>query len=293
RPGRGVRARTARTARASAGRRRAGGRRRRAAHRRRDRGRPRRPGRAAAPGGVPMTYPAGPGTATRTQTQTQTAPRGSRGDGRDPGGQVGDSPVRPDGRQKVTGEFAYSSDLWLDGMLWGATLRSPHPRALITHLDISAALVPPDGVPGPKPWGFEQKAQPVLAIDQIRYQGEPVALVAADHPETARRAVARIRTGDRELPPLTDARAARAADAPPLHEGGNLVRRVRIRTGDADPHADVVVSGEYQVGMQDQAFLGPESGLAVPAEDGGIDLFVATQWLHVDRGQVAASLALP
>jgi xanthine dehydrogenase D subunit len=237
-----------------------------------------------------MTYLAGRGT--------QTAPLGSRADAK---GQVGDSPVRPDGRQKVTGEFAYSSDLWLDGMLWGATLRSPHPRALITYLDISAALALPgvaavlthDDVPGLKTYGLEHKDQPVLAIDQIRYQGEPVALVAADHPETARRAVARIRTGYRELPPLTDARAALAPDAPPLHEGGNLVRRVRIRTGDADPHADVVVSGEYQVGMQDQAFLGPESGLAVPAEDGGIDLFVATQWLHADRGQVAASLALP
>ena len=214
---------------------------------------------------------------------------------------MGDSPVRPDGRQKVTGEFAYSSDLWLDGMLWGATLRSPHPRALITHLDISAALALPgvaavlthDDVPGLKTYGLEHKDQPVLAIDQIRYQGEPVALVAADHPETARRAVARIRAEYCELPALTDARAALAPDAPPLHEGGNLVRLVRIRTGDADPHADVVVSGEYQVGMQDQAFLGPESGLAVPAEDGGIDLFVATQWLHVDRGQVAASLALP
>jgi len=45
--------------------------------------------------------------------------------------------------------------------------------------------------------------------------------------------------------------------------------------------------------MQDQAFLGPESGLAVPAEDGGVDLFVSTQWLHVDRDQVAASLDLP
>ena len=45
--------------------------------------------------------------------------------------------------------------------------------------------------------------------------------------------------------------------------------------------------------MQDQAFLGPESGLAVPAEDGGVDLFISTQWLHVDRDQVAASLDLP
>ena len=48
----------------------------------------------------------------------------------------------------------------------------------------------------------------------------------------------------------------------------------------------VVVVGDYEAGMQDQAFLGPESGLAVPAEDGGVDLFVATQWLHVDQQQI-------
>jgi xanthine dehydrogenase D subunit len=217
-----------------------------------------------------------------------------------PGG-VGESPPRPDGRQKVTGEFAYSSDLWLDGMLWGATLRSPHPRARITGLDISGALALPGvaavlthaDVPGRKTYGLEHIDQPVLAMDQVRYQGEPVALVAADHPETARRAIGRIVAGYQVLAPLTDARAALAPDAPPLHEGGNLVRHVRIRKGIPDAGADVVVTGEYQVGMQDQAFLGPESGLAVPAEDGGVELFVATQWLHVDRGQVAASLALP
>ena len=66
-----------------------------------------------------------PGSVTTTRAE-----RGLRGG-------VGDSPARPDGRQKVTGEFAYSSDLWLDGMLWGATLRSPHPRARLTGLDIS------------------------------------------------------------------------------------------------------------------------------------------------------------
>jgi xanthine dehydrogenase D subunit len=214
---------------------------------------------------------------------------------------IGGSPARPDGRQKVTGEFAYSSDLWLDGMLWGATLRSPHPRALVTGLDIGAALAVPGvaavlthaDVPGHQTCGLEHQDQPVLASGQVRYAGEPVALVAADHPETARRAVARIAADYQVLAPLTDARAALAADAPALHEGGNLVRHVRIRKGHPDTQADVVVRGEYQVGMQDQAFLGPESGLAVPAEDGGVDLFVATQWLHVDRGQVAASLGLP
>ena len=234
-----------------------------------------------------MSTAAGPATSTRTGSGLR--------------GRVGDSAARPDGRQKVTGEFAYSSDLWLDGMLWGATLRSPHPRARLTGLDITGALALPgvtavlthDDVPGSKTYGLEHKDQPVLACGQVRYQGEPVALVAADHPETARRAVARIAACYEVLPPVTDARAALAPGAPALHEGGNLVRHVRIRKGHPDTPADVVVRGEYQVGMQDQAFLGPESGLAVPAEDGGVDLFVATQWLHVDRSQIAASLGLP
>ena len=234
-----------------------------------------------------MTTAPGPVTTTRAE-------RGL------PGG-VGDSPARPDGRQKVTGEFAYSSDLWLDGMLWGATVRSPHPRARLIRLDISGALTVPgvaavlthEDVPGARTYGLEHKDQPVLAWDQVRYQGEPVALVAADHPETARRAAARIGADYEVLPPVTGARAALDPDAPALHEGGNLVRHVRIRKGHPDTPADVVVHGEYQVGMQDQAFLGPESGLAVPAADGGVDLFVATQWLHVDRDQIAASLGLP
>ena len=91
---------------------------------------------------------------------------------------------------------------------------------------------------------------------------------------------------------MTDARRALLPDAPRLHPGGNLVRHVKIRTGDPNPTAEIVVSGDYEVGMQDQAFLGPESGLAVPDGTGGVDLYVATQWLHVDQRQVCAALGL-
>ena len=221
----------------------------------------------------------------------------------DPGllGGVGDSPVRPDGILKVRGEFSYSSDLWAEDMLWGATLRSPHPYARIRKIDIGPALALPGGyavlthadVPGTNRYGLETPDQPVLAEDVVRYAGEPVAIVAADHPETARRAAARIVVDYDVLDPVTDAEAALAAAAPRLHPGGNLVRHVRIRHGDSAAAAEVVVTGEYRVGMQDQAFLGPESGLAVPAEDGGIELYVATQWLHADRDQVARALGLP
>jgi CO/xanthine dehydrogenase Mo-binding subunit len=220
---------------------------------------------------------------------------------REAAGGIGTSPVRADGVPKVRGEFEYSSDMGAEGMLWGATLRSPHPRARIRALDTAAAAALPGvhavlthaDVPGRKTYGLELADQPVLAWDDVRFKGEPIAIVAADHPESARRAAAAIEVDFEVLAPVTDAELAIGADAPPLHPGGNELRRVVIRRGDPGAAAAVVVSGSYEVGMQDQAFLGPESGLAVPDGAGGVDLHIATQWLHVDRDQVAASLALP
>ena len=98
---------------------------------------------------------------------------------------IGVSVRRPDGIPKVKGEFAYSSDLWADGMLWGATLRSPHPRARIRSIELGAALAVPGvhavlthhDVPGRKVYGLEIHDQPVLAFDEVRYQGEAVAIV--------------------------------------------------------------------------------------------------------------------
>ncbi|MEO8556833.1 MAG: xanthine dehydrogenase subunit D [Actinomycetota bacterium] len=235
------------------------------------------------------------------------------------GGRVGDSPQRPDGDLKVRGEFAYSSDLRMDGMIWGVTLRSPHPYARIRSIDIGPALATPgvhavlthQDVPGEKLYGLEVQDQPVLAIDVVRYQGEAVALVAADHPEIARQAAKKIRVDYEVYEPVTDPIEALghpgwnlvhstttqvselSRERAHLHPGGNLLRHLKIRKGDPQPVADVVVVGEYEVGMQDQAFLGPESGLAVPTEDGGVELFVATQWLHVDQQQICGALALP
>src|SRR5919197_265726 len=236
----------------------------------------------------PMSFP------TRTPQEQTNAITGG----------VGSSPRRPDGALKVTGEFAYSSDLWHEDMLWGATLRSPHPRARISDVDITEALrmtgvyavLTHEDVPGRKFYGLEIVDQPVLAIDEVRYQGEAVAIVAADHPETARRAAARITVEYEVLPPVTDARCAIFdPDSPTVHDDRpNWLRRQPVRRGAPDnATADVVVTGEYEVGMQDQAFLGPESGLAVPDGEGGVDLYIATQWLHVDRDQVAESLDLP
>jgi CO/xanthine dehydrogenase Mo-binding subunit len=226
-------------------------------------------------------------------------------------GRIGEIAPREDGIPKVTGEFAYSSDLQAAGMLWGHTLRSPHAHARIVGIDVSAALTMPgvhavlthDDVPGEKRYGLEFADQPVLAFERVRYFGEPVALVAAEHPEQARRAAERIRVEYEPLEPIVDPEGATEReslhpDRPTMGHGyrddprPNVVRSLVIRHGDPDAQGDVSVSGVYEVGIQDQAFLGPESGLAVPDGDGGVDIYVATQWLHVDRDQVAPCLAL-
>jgi CO/xanthine dehydrogenase Mo-binding subunit len=218
---------------------------------------------------------------------------------------------RHDAVPKVTGEFVYSSDLHEAGMLWGHTVRSPHAHARIREIDVSAALALPgvhavlthEEVPGQKTYGLEFQDQPVLAIDRVRYYGEPVAVVAAEEPEQARRAAAAVRVEYEPLEPVVD--PERATEQEPLHPDRptmghgyrddprpNVVRSLVIERGDPDAEGDVVVSGTYEVGQQDQAFLGPESGLAIPDGEGGVDIHVATQWLHVDRDQVAPCLGL-
>jgi xanthine dehydrogenase D subunit len=213
---------------------------------------------------------------------------------------LGESVLRPDAPAKTRGQFAFSSDLWMEGMVWGATLRSPHPHARIRSMDTAPALaikgvhavITNDDLWGSRTYGLEHHDQPVFADGVVRFHGEPVAAVAADHPETARRAVAAIAVDYEVLDPVVDPEAAMVAPEP-IHPAGNLFRHIRVRFGDPEARGEVVVEGDYEVGMQDQAFLGPESGLAVPSEDGGVELYVATQWLHVDRDQIAACLNLP
>lgn len=215
---------------------------------------------------------------------------------------IGRSVPRADGDLKTRGRFAFSSDLWADGMLWGATVRSPHPHARILGIDTTQAAAM-DGVlavltaadvPGVNAFGLIVSDQPVLAADVVRYEGEPVVVVAATTPEQARRAAAAVTVSYEPLPTLHRVADVLREGAHRLHPGGNVVRAVRIRRGGAAAFsADVVVRGEYELGMQDQAPLGTESGLAIPLPDGGVELFANTQWIHADRNQLASILALP
>ena len=260
---------------------------------------------AAAPATAGSSTPSTPRCVVRRRAAVVTGRRRRRPTPAAAGGRVpaalGDSPPRPDGTPKVRGEFAFASDLRRRGDALGphaalAASPRPHPSPSTSPRRSPSPACSPCSRPRTSP-GDHLRArahadQPVFADDVVRYVGEPVAVVAADHPEIA----APGHRGDRRRPTsrcpvLSDGgpRRGRRPDPP----DGNVVRHVPIRHGDPTAEGDVVVEGTYEVGMQDQAFLGPEAGLAVPDGDGGVDLCVATQWLHHDRDQVAACLGLP
>ncbi len=216
-------------------------------------------------------------------------------------GRLGDSALRPDGVAKVQGTFQFSGDVSADGFLWGATLRSPHPYARIVRIDLSGAwrvagvesVITAADVPGKATYGLISQDQPVFASEYVRFVGEPVAAVAADHPDVCRRALEAIVVEYEVLEPLVEPSLAVDGSFPPIHPDGNVIRHQRIVRGDQSIEGPIVVEGTYELGMQDQAFLGLEAALAVPDPGGaGVELHIATQWLHEDRKQIAACLGL-
>ncbi|MGW7519274.1 xanthine dehydrogenase family protein molybdopterin-binding subunit [Streptomyces sp. NPDC054796] len=203
-----------------------------------------------------------------------------------------------DAPAKTEGTFPYAADLWAEGLLWAAILRAPHPHARITSLDVSAAESMPGvravvthlDVPGDASHGRRVADQPAFARDMVRYYGEPIAAVAADHPDAARLAAAAIAVEYEVLEAVTD--PEKSFESEPLHPDGNLIRHIPLRYGDPDITGEIVVEGLYRIGRQDPAPIGAEAGLAVPRPDGGVEIYTASTDPHTDRNLAAACFGL-
>ncbi|MEU2212544.1 molybdopterin cofactor-binding domain-containing protein [Streptomyces hygroscopicus] len=203
-----------------------------------------------------------------------------------------------DSAAKASGTFPYAADLWAEGLLWAAVLRSPHPHARIVSIDTAQAAEMPGvravvthaDVPGDASHGRRVADRPVFAKDLVRHHGEPIAAVAADHPDTARLAAAAIAVEYEVLEPVTDPEQAFSAE--PLHPDGNLVRHIPLSFGDPEVVGEVIVEGLYRIGRQDPAPIGAEAGLAVPRPDGGVEIYTASTDPHADRDLAAACFGL-
>ncbi|SDY88153.1 purine hydroxylase alpha subunit apoprotein [Proteiniborus ethanoligenes] len=217
---------------------------------------------------------------------------------------VGKSVIRVDGLSKVTGKAVYPQDIYIEGMLYGKTLRSTKPHAYF-KLDISEALgidgvvqiLTAKDVPGVNSHGVLFKDHEVLCNKKVRRIGDPIAFVVANTEKIAEKALKAIKVEYEELEAVFDPSEGMKETAPQIHEGNsNIVYHYKLRKGnmeEAFKKCDVIVENEYFVPMVDHVFLQPEAGVAYMEEDGTIVVAVATQYPHFDQLEVAEAMGVP
>jgi CO/xanthine dehydrogenase Mo-binding subunit len=145
--------------------------------------------------------------------------------------------------------------------------------------------------------------EPLLAKDELRYKGQPIALVAAESEDAAQTAVESIRLDLEEQEPLLDIRRAFDPDAPVIHQWGNWyphfeggLDRRQIRKGDIDwafEHADTIVQGVYRPAAIEHVPVETQVCLVVPEASGRLTIYSCTQALYFSMGVVAAHLQVP
>lgn len=171
---------------------------------------------------------------------------------------VGKPVPRVDAAEKVTGRAVYCVDVDLPGMLYGATLRSPLAHAKIINIDTTEAKKCPAvkavvaGKDFPFTFGPMIQDQPFLAIDRVRYAGEPVAAVAAETEAAAQEAIEKIRVQYEELPAVFDPREAMADGAPLVHE--NLENYPRSSRYEIVPGTNICTIRTYSLGDAEKGF---------------------------------------
>ena len=216
---------------------------------------------------------------------------------------IGQVVARPDGVEKVDGSAKFADDYSFPGMLYGATLRAGTPHAILLKLDISAAnmaegvagILTAEDIPGEVNHGLVVKDWPALVGigEKVRYVGDAVALVVADMPESAQHALDLIEAEYEDLPVVSDPVQAREADAPEIHENGNLLKHIKVRKGDLEvgfEEADIILEDTYHTAITEHAFLEPECAIARLTDEDRIEVYVGSQIPYADRSQIARCL---
>ena len=235
--------------------------------------------------------------------------------------QVGRSMQRLDGREKLRGEAEFVGDMSVPGMLFGKVLRSPVPHARIVSIDASRAEAMPgvacvltgrDLADIDPYWGHAIRDRPIVAIDRVRFHGEPVAAVAADDEATAARALLEIDVTYEELRVAGTIEQAIAPEAPIVNDGplrpglfhglgelpprdGNVCYRYRIERGEVEAafaHADIVVEGDYEFPAVYQYAMETHTVIA-QVERGEITLWATCQHPFLVRAEIAALFERP
>jgi CO/xanthine dehydrogenase Mo-binding subunit len=227
---------------------------------------------------------------------------------------VGARLPRYDGLAHVTGRTQYVDDVRVHGTLWCKALRSPHHSAVIRSIDTTKAeaipgvhaIVTAKDVPHNVYGHLEALGvpadEPLLAADDVRWKGQPIAAVAAESEAAAQTAVEAIEIEFEEREPILDIRTAPATGEDHFHQWGAIYPHFgphnhrRVRKGDIDrafDDADLVIEGVYRPQAIEHCPLETQVALAVPEPSGRLTIYSCTQAMYFSMGVVAAHLQWP
>lgn len=205
----------------------------------------------------------------------------------------------------VTGKAIYCPDLELPNMLVGKLLYSPFACARISRLDVTQARSMPGvvavltagDIPGENSYLYWYPDQPLLVSDQVRYQGDAVAAVAAETEDIALEALAAIKVEYEPLEGVFDPEVAMQPDAQRVWPDKDNVQSHYVdQWGDVElgfSQADVIVEDTYSTHYEEHAMLETESAVAYVEPDGTVVVYASAQAPHRDRIQIARALGLP
>jgi CO/xanthine dehydrogenase Mo-binding subunit len=215
---------------------------------------------------------------------------------------VGQNVPRIDGIEKVTGKARYTGDLVIPGMLHGKILRSPLPQARIAHIDTSlaealpgvAAVLTAADISDIDPY---YSGRPVIAMNKVRYVGEPVAAVAAVDEKTAHEALSLLNVDYEELPAAVGLDAALRSGAPLIHEElkNNICSQERVEKGNIEQgfgESDEIFEDTFTFPMVYHYAMEPHSVIAQFNED-GITVWSSAQHPFQVRGDIGRIFGLP
>lgn len=219
---------------------------------------------------------------------------------------VGKNFIRPDAVGKAIGSAKFSDDLHFEGMLYARVLRAGVPSAILRSLDSSqarqlpgvVAILTAQDLQHERLHGIYKKDWPVLVGigERVRYQGDAIAIVAAQSQAIADEAIRLIKPEFEGRPVVSSPQQALERDAEQIHDQGNLLKHIYFDKGDIQigfAEADVVVEHTFTTPFMEHLFMEPECSIAVPREDGGLDIYVGSQIPFEDRRQVAEATGLP
>lgn len=216
---------------------------------------------------------------------------------------IGKNLIRIDGREKILGRAKYPGDIYMENMLYGATLRSTEPHAYF-KLDIKGAenlpgvvrILTHEDVTGENHHGVCFKDHEVFCKNKVRRIGDPLAFIIAESEKKALEAREQIKVSYEKLPAVFDPREAMKENSPKIHGDSNIIYHYKCRKGNIDQgfkKCDVIVKNEYKTSMVDHAFLQTEGGIAYVEEGDKIVICAATQYPHFDQIEIAEALGLP